>query len=205
MSILDPTIHRIRLKVSPLLPQSPFFDIPDTYKTTIDGKRFLLADESPIRRERLLIFSSDRQLDLLFQSPVVYMDGTFSKSPPFFTQIYILHGVFIDTCMFFTISMMKTYLFLGLPCVFCLVMNKKGVTYRHIFTELKEIARNRGKNFSPMVIMSDFESGVIPVVKSEVCRQCSIFDQFRNLLFFSFQRQNISAAFFISLRQSIDK
>ena len=82
----------------PLLPQSAFFDIPNDFLTTLDGKRFLLADESPARRERLLIFSSDHQLDLLFRSSTVYMDGTFAKSPPFFTQIYIIHAVFIDTC-----------------------------------------------------------------------------------------------------------
>ena len=91
-------MHRVRRKVMPLLPQSAFFDIPDDYKTTIDEKRFLLGDESPVRRERLLIFFSDHQLDLLFQSSIVYMDGTFAKSPPFFVQIHIIHAVFIDIC-----------------------------------------------------------------------------------------------------------
>lgn len=91
-------MHRVRRKVLPPLPQSAFFDIPDDYKKTIDGERFLLADESPVRRERILMFSSDRQLALLFQSPVIYMDGTFSKSPPHFIQIYMIHGVFIDIC-----------------------------------------------------------------------------------------------------------
>jgi hypothetical protein len=52
-------------------------------------------------------------------------------------------------------------------------MNKKGVTYRHVLAELKEIATNRGKRFSPVMIMSDFESGVSPVVKSEVRDQRS--------------------------------
>ena len=59
-------------------------------------------------------------------------------------------------------------LFLGVPCVFGLLMNKKALTYRHIFAELKQIAIDRGQTFSPMVIMSDFESGILPIVKSEV-------------------------------------
>ncbi len=84
-----PSVAKARRKVVPLLPQTCVFDISDDYKTTIDGNRFLLADEILVRRERLLMFSSDRQLDLLFHSPVVYMDGTFSKSPPHFKQIYI--------------------------------------------------------------------------------------------------------------------
>ena len=98
MFISDPSVLKCRRKVMPLLPQSGFFDIPDEYQTTIDGKRFLLAAESIVRRERILMFSSDRQLDLLFQSPVVYMDGTFAKSPPHFAQIYIIHAVYIDIC-----------------------------------------------------------------------------------------------------------
>ena len=47
-------------------------------------------------------------------------------------------------------------------------MNKKAVRYRHILVELKQIATNRGKTFSPVMMMSDFESGVLPVIKSEV-------------------------------------
>ncbi|CAF2396034.1 unnamed protein product [Rotaria sp. Silwood2] len=102
----NPFVAKARQKVIPLLPQSCVFDIPSDYTTTIDGKRFLLADESLARRDRLLMFSSDRQLDLLFRSPIVYMDGTFAKSPPHFMHIYIIHPILYDIC---------------LPCVFCLL------------------------------------------------------------------------------------
>jgi len=61
-----------------------------------------------------------------------------------------------------------TFLILGLPCVFCLLLNKKAVTYRHIFTELKQKATGRNKTFAPQLIMTDFETGVLPVIKSEV-------------------------------------
>lgn len=77
-------------KVLSLLPQSASFDMPDDYKTIVYENGFLLADKSPIRRERLLIVSSDRQLDLLFQSLNVYVDATFSKTPPCYTQTHIL-------------------------------------------------------------------------------------------------------------------
>ncbi|CAF5206554.1 unnamed protein product, partial [Rotaria magnacalcarata] len=81
-----PSVAKARQKVVPLLPNCCSFDIPDDYKHAIDGNRFLLADELLARREHLLIFASDHQLDLLFQSPVICMDGTFSKSPPHFMQ-----------------------------------------------------------------------------------------------------------------------
>ena len=69
----------------PVRPQSCLFNIPEQYRSTIDGKRFLLTEETPIRRERLLLFTSDKQLDLLFNSDTIVMDGTFSRSPPHFT------------------------------------------------------------------------------------------------------------------------
>jgi hypothetical protein len=98
LTISDPTIAKARRKVLPPFPQSCIFTIPDQYKLTSGGERFLLIDESPVRRERLLIFASDRQLDLLFQSGTIYMDGTFSKTPPHFTQVYIIHAVNYDIC-----------------------------------------------------------------------------------------------------------
>lgn len=122
--------------------------------------------------ERILIYSSDHQLNMLFSSPIVYMDGTFSKSPAHFMQIYIIHAILFDICKQYN-SYLKTKLFiLGLPCIFCLLVNKKSITYRHIFSELKQLANDRGQVFSPVMIMSDFETGVIPVIKSEVSDKC---------------------------------
>jgi len=68
---------------------------------------------------------------------------------------------------------LKLFFFIeGLPCVFCLLVNKKAVTYRHLFGELKQVALERNSVFSPPMIMSDFESGVLPVIKSEVSDKC---------------------------------
>ncbi|CAF1086138.1 unnamed protein product [Adineta steineri] len=107
-------IVKARRKTSPALPHSSLFTIPDIYKSTMDGKRFLLYDGSPVR-------------------PELSMDGTFSKTPPNFRQINIIHAVNFDIC---------------LPCVFGLL----------------EIASERGKCFSPMLITTDFGSAVLPVL-----------------------------------------
>ncbi|CAF4381338.1 unnamed protein product, partial [Adineta steineri] len=93
-----PSVAKARQKVGPLFPNGCSFDIPDDYKHAIDGNRFLLADELLARRERLLIFASDHQLDLLFQSPVIYMDGTLPKRPPHFMKVYMIHAVPFDIC-----------------------------------------------------------------------------------------------------------
>ncbi|CAF4784019.1 unnamed protein product [Rotaria magnacalcarata] len=74
-----------------------------------------------------------------------------------------------------------------LPCVFCLLINKKAVTYRHIFTELKQMATEGNKVFDPKASMTDFETGVLPVIKSEFTQ--SIFRQLQHL---GMQRDYIS-------------
>ncbi|CAF4163738.1 unnamed protein product, partial [Rotaria magnacalcarata] len=109
----------------PPLPESCLFDIPNEFKLTIEKKRFLLIDEARVRRERLLLFASDAQLDLLFNASTIYMDGTFKKTSPQFSQIYIMHIVHFDICV---------------PCVFGLLVNKKAATYKQIFSELKNAA-----------------------------------------------------------------
>jgi hypothetical protein len=57
--------------------------------------------------------------------------------------------------------------FVGLPCVFALMLNKKGVTYPKIFFQLKQIVSERQKQFSPKLNVTDYESSVLPVVKNE--------------------------------------
>ena len=91
---LDQTFVKARRKT---LPQSCLFNIPDPFKLTMDGKRFLLLNESRVRCERLLLYASDAQLVILFDSETIYMDGTFSKAPSHFLQIYIIHGIKHDS------------------------------------------------------------------------------------------------------------
>ena len=59
-----------------------------------------------------------------------------------------------------------------MPCVFFLLVNRKATTYRHIFSELKQMALEHSIIFSPTIIMTDFESGVIPVIISEMNDKC---------------------------------
>lgn len=79
--------------MTPTLPDSSMFDIPDSYKKTYSDELYLASDILIRRRERMLIFCTKAQLELLFDSPLVMMDGTFSATPPFFDQIYTIHAV----------------------------------------------------------------------------------------------------------------
>lgn len=65
-------------------------EIPDEYKL-VDGENFLLHDSGP-GRNRVLIFSTEKNLQLLARSEAMHMDGTFDVVPPLFQQLYTLQG-----------------------------------------------------------------------------------------------------------------
>ncbi|CAF2033380.1 unnamed protein product [Rotaria magnacalcarata] len=72
------------------------------------------------------------------------------------------------TCMSSTaIAIFPTIDKTCVPVAFGLLVGKKASTYKQIFNELKTIASRKGMNFSPAVIMSDFESALVSAVKSE--------------------------------------
>jgi hypothetical protein len=77
------------------LPSDLHFVIPTKFTVNIDGERFLLEDLSNQKRfKRLLIFASERQLDVLFQSEWLFIDGTFKAAPSMFTQLICVIGSF---------------------------------------------------------------------------------------------------------------
>ncbi|CAF3694570.1 unnamed protein product [Rotaria sp. Silwood1] len=72
-----PLIHEIesglnypRRKLTPILPTSAVFDIPDSYHTTASGEKFLFCDTFIGRKKRMLLFGSPKQLELLFDSSI---------------------------------------------------------------------------------------------------------------------------------------
>ena len=69
--------------MTPILPDSSVFDIPESYQRSNSNELFLARDILIRRREKMLMFCSKTQLELLFGSPVVMMEGTFSATPPF--------------------------------------------------------------------------------------------------------------------------
>jgi hypothetical protein len=95
------------------------------------------------------------------------------------------------------------------PCAFGLLVDKKAATYKQIFTELKSIAARKGIIFSPSLIMTDFEPGVISAIKTEVSISYlnyeTIFFPFFICLFFSFHHLGIYAVFFIIVKLSTDR
>ena len=65
-------------------------------------------------------------------------------------------------------SCVESSLCVAFPCVFGLLPNRLKTTYHHMFQELKSLATQMQLPFTPKLVMSDFEPGLINVVKAEV-------------------------------------
>ncbi|CAM4849636.1 unnamed protein product, partial [Rotaria magnacalcarata] len=97
-------MSKARRKITPVIPATVIFDIPESYQQTLSAKRFLLIDLfMTLGKDRILVFSSEQQLELLFESKTIFMDGTFDTTAPNFKQLYLIHAhKFSQGCFVFT-------------------------------------------------------------------------------------------------------
>ena len=84
-------MSKARSKTTPVIPTSCVFDIPPLYQETISHKRFLLMDFLKRVKERVIVFSTEAQLQLLFKSETIFIDGTFGGAPAGFKQLFLIH------------------------------------------------------------------------------------------------------------------
>ncbi len=119
--------------------------IPNEYTLTANGNPFLLHDSGP-SPDRILIFSTLRNLDLMAQSHHWFADGTFKVTPPLFSQVYTIHVIKYHNVI---------------PTVIVLMPNKTEASYNRVFNALK----NLNGNLNPRTIMTDFELASIKAFK----------------------------------------
>ncbi|CAF1482825.1 unnamed protein product, partial [Rotaria sordida] len=151
--LLEPCFSRLRLSLLPSIPSDLDFIVPVRYTVNIDGQRFLLADLSNQKRfKRLLVFASDRQLDILFQCDWLFIDGTFKIVPALFAQLVCIVGIFEGQVV---------------TLCYALVDSKHTDAYRSIIRSLKEEAVKRGGVLNPNYVMTDFEAGLIKAISAE--------------------------------------
>ncbi|CAM4872329.1 unnamed protein product [Rotaria socialis] len=146
------SLNKSRRLQTPVIPDSQTFDIPEVYSKTLKNEPFLCIDKFIRRKTRVLVFVSREQLTLLFESSIIFMDGTFSASPSIFDQVYSLHGIKYQQCF---------------ACAFGLLPDRKKPTYKFLFQELKNLAAEMNLCFNPVTIMSDFETGLAEAIHSE--------------------------------------
>ncbi|KAL8619295.1 hypothetical protein ACOMHN_056939 [Nucella lapillus] len=115
---------------------------------TLDSESFLLANDGD--DDKMLVFSTDKNLEILSANRDFYMDGTFSVSPHLFSQLYTLHVMFLGQMI---------------PVVFALLANKAQNTYTRLFDILSHLCHTRNLPLDPRAIHADFEMAAL-----EACR-----------------------------------
>ena len=144
-------LQRFRMAFVPALPPDIYgVNIQGTWAETWDGRRKLLASDNVLG---VTIFASDEELVTLSQCDEIYIDGTFRTAPFPFTQIVVIHGKYHGWI---------------LPLVFALSTGKRQNQYRYILQEVATKIRNLNNNFSPNLIVTDFEVALINAIDAEL-------------------------------------
>lgn len=149
VSSIKNTLRRIRKRNDcvPTDPKSLFdLDIPEQFKKTKNGAQFLLHDSGP-SNNRIIIFSTHDNLDIMDNYSDWFADGTFKTSPLIFSQVYTIHVLIKENII--------------IPTIYALLPNKTEETYIRLLTTLKEIK----PNLNPKSIMTDFERSAINAFK----------------------------------------
>uniref|UniRef100_A0A6P7GX96 Uncharacterized protein LOC114343419 n=1 Tax=Diabrotica virgifera virgifera TaxID=50390 RepID=A0A6P7GX96_DIAVI len=150
ISSLKRTLQNTRQRVE-AIPANPRslteLIIPEEYTRNNNGEPFLLFDSGP-NEQRILIFSTERNLTLMASCEHWYADGTFTCTPLLFGQLYTIHGVQYSNVI---------------PTVFALLPNKTQATYTRLFHELKTLR----PGLRPTTIMVDYEIAAINALQQE--------------------------------------
>lgn len=143
------TIQRVR-RQNAIFPPTPNslaeLVIPDRYTKyeANEGQEelFLLGDTGPDDQNRILLFGRDSYRAWSNEMDEVFMDGTFTLSPPLFEQVYVI------------LSKRGQYVF---PVLYALLPNKLQRTYYTLFILIIEI----WPQFNPSHIYLDYEMAVL--------------------------------------------
>ncbi|CAF3215169.1 unnamed protein product [Rotaria socialis] len=175
-------INKARRAMTPTIPTTQLFDIPEPFTKTLHDDDFLIVDKMITRRQRILLFASREQLKMLLGADTILMDGTFSTCPSMFNQVYTIHAVKYDE---------------SFPCVFGLLPNRLKTTYHFMFQELKSIATQMQLNFTPKSIMSDFEPALITIIAAEFvgATHSSCYFHFTQAVYRAIQRVGLSTSY----------
>ena len=137
------SLYRNRSKQLPKLPVTQNdINRDGPWSESSAGDRFLLCDDTDDLGARLLVFSTDDNLQKLSSAPVLYGDGTFYACTGLFYQLYTIHAD-VGGQLF--------------PLVFALLPNKTQRTYPRFFTLLKDTIAERDFVLNPETVMLDFE------------------------------------------------
>ena len=123
-------------------------NLPPEYQQTAKEEQFLLYDSGP-EPQRILIFGTQRNLDMLQASQCWLADGTFKTAPNLFAQVYVLHALRGGPE-----PLKDGHL---LPSLFILLPNKTQATYTRMWQQIQLLCPNA----QPSRMLMDFEKAAI--------------------------------------------
>lgn len=138
------------MEASPANPQSYNFEIPNKFQITLDSEQFLLFDSGDNGNydDRILLFSTEKSLNVLRNSDHWFSDGTFSSCPNLFGKLYTIHAVYSGEII---------------SLLYVLLPDKKEATYNKMFQALKFLKFD----LCPKSFTTDFEKAAMNSIKNE--------------------------------------
>ncbi|XP_046554261.1 uncharacterized protein LOC124263651 [Haliotis rubra] len=147
------SLYRHRRKTMPALPTTLRREVhlEDSWTETSNGRRFLLLSDG--EQDKILVFSTTEQLQVLQTADTIYMDGTFTACPGLWDQVYIIHARCNSV---------------SYPLVFALLPDRQTTTYVRLFRLLKEkVLEELNRPLAPAKIQTDFELATIRAIEME--------------------------------------
>ena len=123
--------------------------IPEKFSKTHDGEDFVFYDSGDNDEEKIIVFTTEKSMDLLRRSEFWHADGTFKVAPSIFYQLFI-YSYFNNST---------------LPLVYALLPNKIESTYERLF--------NLFSDLMPRSITIDFELAIKSAIV-KIFPTCSI-------------------------------
>ncbi|PIC35038.1 hypothetical protein B9Z55_014517 [Caenorhabditis nigoni] len=126
--------------------------IEGKWAVTLDNQKFLQFDGQSSSGHRFLIFASSYCLQILAQSTIVFMDGTFDSVPNGYCQLFTLHVYLNDIVV--------------RPVVYALLPDKMTTTYEDLFVELQKLPELQSWN--PLLVICDYEAAIKTAVENKL-------------------------------------
>ncbi|CAF0898009.1 unnamed protein product [Adineta steineri] len=124
--------------------------IPDKYYRTTRDTLFLRKDTGP-DSNRMLIFFTDEQRDIMENATDFFIDGTFKVVPEIFFQLFVIHALYRD------------HIF---PVLFVLLSGKSGKIYTKMMNDIMQLI----PAWSPQRLMMDFEKAAMNMITARFPR-----------------------------------
>jgi hypothetical protein len=124
--------------------------LQEEWSHTRNGDNFVIPNTDATND--ILMFSTSKNLENLVQCKTVYIDGTFKTCPKLYTQLFTMHGLYIDTVV---------------PLVYVLLSDKRSDTYYKVLNSIRDAVSGLGLVFNPETILSDFEAGFIDAIRKQ--------------------------------------